>query len=229
RPCLRCRPLDSHGRDVTSARLRRAETLRPLLRAARETRTRRSGSAAIVVRMLATPLGPVLAGVTDDGICLLEFTDRPMLPTQLAVLEHRLGRPVVAGRHPHLDALATQLEEYFAGERLAFDLPLVVDGSPFQERVWEALRTIPPGETISYEELALRAGRPGAQRAAGTANGANRLAILIPCHRVVRKSGETGNYGGGRWRKARLLDHEARSAGSTLPASPARSIGSFSA
>ncbi|HEX6128456.1 MAG TPA: methylated-DNA--[protein]-cysteine S-methyltransferase [Candidatus Limnocylindria bacterium] len=228
RPCLRCRPLDSHGRDVTSARLRRAETLRPLLRAARQTRARRSGSAAIVVRMLPTPLGPMLAGATDDGICLLEFTDRPMLPTQLAVLEHRLGRPVVAGRHPHLDALAAQLEEYFAGERLAFELPLVVNGSPFQERVWAALRSIPTGETISYEELALRAGRPGAQRAAGTANGANRLAILIPCHRVVRKSGETGNYGGGRWRKAWLLDHEARPSGHPRPAS-ARSIGSFSA
>lgn len=228
RPCLRCRPLDSHGRDVTPARLRRAESLRPILRAARQTRARRSGSAAIVVRMLPTPLGPMLAGATDDGICLLEFTDRPMLPTQLAVLEHRLGRPVVAGRHPHLDALAAQLEEYFAGERLAFELPLVVNGSPFQERVWEALRSIPPGETISYEELALRAGRPGAQRAAGTANGANRLAILIPCHRVVRKSGETGNYGGGRWRKAWLLDHEARPSGHPRPAS-ARSIGSFSA
>ena len=228
RPCLRCRPLDgeAHGREVTPAQVRRAESLRPLLRAARQTRARRSGSVAIVVRMLPTRLGPMLAGATDDGVCLLEFTDRPMLPTQLAVLQHRLGRPVVAGRHPHLDALATQLDEYFAGQRLAFDMPLVVDGSPFQERVWETLRSIPPGETISYEELALRAGRPGAQRAAGTANGANRLAILVPCHRVVRKSGETGNYGGGRWRKAWLLDHEARSSGQPRPA-PERSIGSL--
>jgi O-6-methylguanine DNA methyltransferase len=220
RPCQRCRPLDANERDVTPAQLRRADSLRPLLRAARQTRARRSGSAAIVVRMLPTPLGPMLAGATDDGVCLLEFTDRPMLPTQLAVVGHRLGRQVVAGQHPLLDALATQLGEYFAGERIAFDLPLVGDGTPFQERVWEVLRSIPSGETISYEELALRAGRPGAQRAAGTANGANRLAILIPCHRVVRKGGETGNYGGGRWRKAWLLDHEARTTGNPAPPRP---------
>jgi AraC family transcriptional regulator of adaptative response/methylated-DNA-[protein]-cysteine methyltransferase len=162
-----------------------------------------------VVRQLPTPLGPVLAGAVDDGICLLEFTDRPMLPTQLAVLRHRLGHGVVAGSHPHLDRLAEQLGEWFAGARTTFDLPLVTPGTPFQERVWAVLRSLPPGATISYEELAARAGRPGAQRAAGTANGANRLAILVPCHRVVRKSGEIGNYGGGRWRKEWLLRHEA--------------------
>lgn len=205
RPCLRCRPLETHGGDLSDAQLRRAEGLRPILRAARATRARRSGAAAIVVRMLGTPLGPMLAGATDDGICLLEFTDRPMLPTQLATLRHRLGRPIVAGRHPHLDRLGAQLDEYFAGGRTAFDLPLVTPGTPFQERTWAALRGIPAGETIAYEELALRAGRPGAQRAAGTANGANRVAIVVPCHRVVRKGGEVGNYGGGRWRKERLL------------------------
>jgi AraC family transcriptional regulator of adaptative response/methylated-DNA-[protein]-cysteine methyltransferase len=209
RPCLRCRPLDAHRGDLTDAQLRRAEGLRPLLRAARAPRARRSGAAAIVVRTLPTPLGPMLAGTTDDGVCLLEFTDRPMLPTQLATLRHRLGRPIVAGRHPLLDRLADELEEYFAGTRAAFDVPLVTPGTPFQERAWTALRAIPPGETIPYEELAIRAGRPGAQRAAGTANGANRVAILVPCHRVVRKSGEIGNYGGGRWRKERLLALEA--------------------
>jgi AraC family transcriptional regulator of adaptative response/methylated-DNA-[protein]-cysteine methyltransferase len=208
RPCLRCRPLESHGRDITSAQLRRAEGLRPLLAAARGARRSRSAAASIVVRMLATPLGPMLAGATEDGICLLEFTDRPMLPTQLAVLQQRLGRPIVAGQHPLLARLEEQLAGYFAGRRVAFDLPLLAPGTPFQERTWATLRQIPPGETLSYEELALRAGRPGAQRAAGTANGANRLAILIPCHRVVRKTGDVGNYGGGRWRKERLLDLE---------------------
>jgi AraC family transcriptional regulator of adaptative response/methylated-DNA-[protein]-cysteine methyltransferase len=209
RPCLRCRPLESHGRDVTSAQLRRAEALRPVLAAARGTRRARSGAAAIVLRMLPTPLGPMLAGATDEGVCLLEFTDRPMLPTQLAILRQRLGLPIVAGRHPLLARLEEQLAEYFAGRRVSFDLPLLSPGTPFQERTWAALRQIPPGATVSYEELALRAGRPGAQRAAGTANGANRLAILVPCHRVVRKSGEVGNYGGGRWRKERLLALEA--------------------
>jgi O-6-methylguanine DNA methyltransferase len=225
RPCLRCRPLVGARPAPTDAELRRAERLRPVLRAARETRRARRGRDAVVFRMLATPLGPMLAGATDDGICLLEFTDRPMLPTQLAVLSRRLRRPAVAGRHPLLDVLQDQLRAYFAGERLTFDLPLIAPGSSFQERTWAALRGIAPGSTISYEELAIEAGRPGAQRAAGTANGANRLAVLVPCHRVVRKGGELGGYGGGLWRKAWLLDHERRVAAlagpsGTAPATP---------
>ncbi len=211
RPCLRCRPMDGWGADVTPAQRRRADGLHPLLAAARCVRARRSGADAVVVHTLPTPLGPMLAGATDDGICLLEFTDRPMLPTQLAVLRHRLGREVVPGRHAHLDRLAGQLDEWFGGGRTGFDLPLLTPGTHFQERVWAVLRDLPAGGTISYEDLAVRAGRPGAQRAAGTANGANRLAILVPCHRVVRKTGEVGNYGGGRWRKEWLLRHERRS------------------
>ena len=155
----------------------------------------------------------MLAGATDDGICLAEFTDRPMLPTQLRTLQRRLGRPIVAGRHPLLDRLQAELDEYFAGARRTFDMPLVAPGSPFQERTWAELRRVASGTTVSYEELAGRLGRPMAQRAVGTANGANRIALLIPCHRVVRKGGETGNYGGGRWRKEWLLAHEASGLG----------------
>lgn len=210
RPCRGCRPLATDRPMPTDAELRRAERLRPVLRAARITRRRRSGASAVVVTMLRTPLGTMLAGATDEGVCLLEFTDRPMLPTQLDVLARRLHRPVVVGHHPWLDRLEAQLDDYFAGGRNAFDLPLVAPGTPFQERVWATLRHIPTGDTLSYEALAIGAGRPGAQRAAGTANGANRIAVVIPCHRVVRKSGEVGNYGGGSWRKAWLLDHERR-------------------
>jgi len=208
RPCLRCRPLAERGGNVTDAELRRAEALRPALAAARRTRRHRSGARAVVLSLVHTPLGRMLAGVTDDGLALLEYTDRPMLPTQLATLTRRLRRPLVAGRHPLHDELQAQLDAYFAGHRQTFDLPVVAPGSPFQERVWAALRRIAPGATVSYEELAAGVGHPGAQRAVGTANGANRLAVVIPCHRVVHKSGETGNYGGGRWRKAWLLDHE---------------------
>jgi O-6-methylguanine DNA methyltransferase len=208
RACLRCHPLEAVGGTVTDAELRRAERLRPILAAARRSRRMRSGDAAVVMTMIPTPLGPMLAGTTDDGICLLEFTDRPMLATQLRVLEHRLGRPIVAGHHPHLDRLSVELDEYFAERRTSFNVAVVAPGSQFQERTWAQLRSIPPGETLSYAELATRVGRPGAQRAVGTANGANRVALVIPCHRVVRKSGETGNYGGGRWRKAWLLAHE---------------------
>ena len=210
RPCLRCRPLEGARPAPTDAELRRAERLRPTLRAARDVRRRRSGAVNVVLAMLPTPLGPMLAGTTDDGVCLLEFADRPMLPTQLALLERRLRRPLVSGRHPLLDQLESQLADYFAGLRNAFDLPVIAPGSPFQERTWATLRQIPVGSTLTYEELAADAGRPGAQRAAGTANGANRIAVLIPCHRVIRKSGEVGGYGGGSWRKAWLLDHERR-------------------
>jgi O-6-methylguanine DNA methyltransferase len=210
RACLRCRPLEADGVSVTDAERRRAERLRPILGAARRTRRRRSGASGVVVSMLTTPLGRVLAGAVDQGVCLLEFTDRPMLPAQLDVLARRLGRPIVAGRHPHLERLQVELDEYFAKRRTSFEVPIVAPGSPFQERTWALLRSIPVGETLSYEELAARVGRVGAQRAVGTANGANRVALVIPCHRVVRKSGETGNYGGGRWRKAWLLAHEQR-------------------
>ncbi len=210
RPCLRCTPLATARPRPTDAEQRRAERLRPLLRGARATRRRRSGATAVVATMLRSPLGTLLAGATDDGVALLEFTDRPMLPTQLDVLTRRLGRPVVAGRHPWLERLQQQLDDYFAGRRETFELPLVAPGTPFQERVWATLRQIPTGATLSYEALADEAGRPGAQRAAGTANGANRIAVVIPCHRVVRKSGEVGNYGGGSWRKAWLLDHERK-------------------
>ena len=212
RACLRCKPLSASGVALSETTLRRAAVLRPVLRAARRARRRRSGTGAIVTTLIDTPLGPMLAGTTDDGICLAEFTDRRMLPAQLATLRRRLGMPIVAGRHRHLDRLEAQLREYFAGERRSFDLALVAPGSLFQERTWTELRRLAAGTTVSYEELARRVGRPLAQRAVGTANGANRIAIVIPCHRVVRKSGETGNYGGGRWRKAWLLAHEAAAA-----------------
>jgi O-6-methylguanine DNA methyltransferase len=216
RPCLRCKPLGTPGVALTEAELRRASLLRPVLRAAGRARRSRSGAHAIVTTLIDTPLGPMLAGATDEGICLAEFADRRMLPTQLDTLRRRMRRAIVAGRHPHLDQLRCQLKEYFAGERRAFDLPLIAPGSEFQERTWAELRALAPGTTVSYEELAERVGRPRAQRAVGTANGANRIAVVIPCHRVVRKSGETGNYGGGRWRKEWLLAHEA-----TLAATPA--------
>jgi O-6-methylguanine DNA methyltransferase len=214
RPCLRCSPLDVAASALSDATLRRAAHLRPILAGARRARRRRrSGAHAIVTTLIGTPLGPMLAGATDEGICLAEFSDRRMLPTQLEALRRRLGMPIVAGRHPHLDRLEEQLGEYFAASRRTFDLPLVAPGSPFQERTWAELRDLPAGTTVSYEELARRVGAPLAQRAVGTANGANRIAVVIPCHRVVRKDGETGNYGGGRWRKAWLLAHETATVG----------------
>jgi AraC family transcriptional regulator of adaptative response/methylated-DNA-[protein]-cysteine methyltransferase len=163
---------------------------------------------AVALDWIASPVGPLVAGATADGVCLLEFSDRRMLEAQLATLKRRLGVPLVPGRNPWLDALRAQLGEYFAGKRRDFELPLVIRGTAFQERVWNALLTIPYGATWSYRDLAQRIGQPGATRAVGTANGMNRIAIVIPCHRVVNADGRLGGYGGGVWRKQFLLDLE---------------------
>ena len=163
---------------------------------------------AILLDWIPSPVGPLLAGANDEGLCLLEFTDRRMLEAQLGTLRRRVGRVMLPGRHRWLEALRDQLGEYFAGQRPDFDLPLVIRGTPFQEKVWRALTTIPYGETWSYRELAGRVGQPGASRAVGTANGMNRIAIVIPCHRVVNADGKLGGYGGGVWRKQVLLDLE---------------------
>ena len=110
--------------------------------------------------------------------------------------------------NPVLECTAQQLAEYFAGTRTAFDVPVHAPGSAFEERVWRALCEIPFGETRSYEDIARVVGSPKGVRAVGRANGLNRIAIVIPCHRVVNKSGELGGYGGGLWRKRRLLHLE---------------------
>ena len=168
----------------------------------------RPGPDHAVLTRLNTPLGPMVAGATSKGVCLLEFADRRMLETQLKRIAKRLGQPPVPGEHPLLDQLSGQLDEYFRGERRDFDLPLVLSGTPFQERVWNALLRIPYGETISYDELARRVDCPGGQRAVGRANGDNRIAVVVPCHRVIRASGAMGGYGGGLPRKQWLLDLE---------------------
>ncbi len=161
----------------------------------------------VTVSWLESPLGPLVIGTTDEGVCLLEFSDRRMLETQLESVRRRLG-PALPGSHPLLDQLKSELAEYFAGERREFTVPLVHPGTPFQVNVWTALRQIPYGVTSSYEQLAWAVGSPGAQRAVGRANGQNRIAIVIPCHRVVNKDGKLGGYGGGLWRKQLLLDLE---------------------
>ncbi len=169
---------------------------------------------AIHTVRLDTPVGPLVAGATDKGVCLLEFADRRAFQRQVATLQRLLRGVVIPGRNQHLDRLAGQLSEYFDGQRQSFSVPLVTPGTEFQQRVWGALRRIPFGQTISYAELARRMGRSGAQRAVGRANGDNRIAILIPCHRVVKDDGTLCGYGGGLWRKKHLLDLE-RTAGSS--------------
>ena len=108
-----------------------------------------------------------------------------------------------------LAGVRAQLAEYFAGERTRFDLPLVLRGSPFQVRVWQALLEIPYGRTATYGEIARHVGRPSGARAVGLANGRNPIAVVVPCHRVVGADGSLTGYGGGLERKRRLLELEA--------------------
>ncbi len=164
--------------------------------------------ALLLARWLDSPLGPVLGLANDEGLCLLEFVDRRAIETQITVLRRRLDCSIVPGDSPHLNTIADELARYFDGTLTTFTVPLVIPGTPFQQRVWDRLRRIPYGETTSYSQVAADLGCPGASRAVGRANGDNRLAIIIPCHRVVRADGTLCGYGGGLWRKKWLLDHE---------------------
>ncbi len=163
----------------------------------------------IATTRILTPLGPMLAGATADGICLLEFVDRRMLESQFKRLNRLLNAECVPGFSGHLDRLNDQLAEYFSGKRREFDVSLVLPGTPFQKRVWAGLQTIPYGSTRSYKEQAAAIGLASAVRAVARANGDNRIAIIIPCHRVIGAAGELVGYGGGLWRKRYLLDLES--------------------
>jgi len=162
----------------------------------------------IMVAWIESPLGPLVAGATDEHLVLLEFTDRRMLETQVKTLRRYFDRPIVPGENRILTQIRGELKRYFAGELKKFTVPLAFPGSPFQREVWNGLLSIPYGSTLSYEGLARKVHAPGAQRAVGHTNGLNRLAIVIPCHRVVNKNGDLGGYGGGLWRKKALLELE---------------------
>jgi AraC family transcriptional regulator of adaptative response/methylated-DNA-[protein]-cysteine methyltransferase len=159
---------------------------------------------------LSSPLGPLVAGATSQGVCLLEFSDRPMLETQLARVRKLFDVPAVPSMNNHLQKLAAELSAYFSGTLQTFSVPLVYPGTSFQVRVWRELLLIPFGQTRSYEQLAILLAHPGGQRSVGRANGQNRIAIVIPCHRVVRKDGHLGGYGGGLRRKQFLLQLEKK-------------------
>jgi len=163
----------------------------------------REGS--IWINRVATPLGSMVMGVSDQGLCLLEFAERRMLDTQLKRLRDKLGRVFLPGDHPLMPTVKSQLDAYFDGGLQSFTIPLHISGTGFQESVWQALLAIPYGETRSYSGIAEVIGQPDAVRAVGRANGDNRVAIVVPCHRVVGAHGELTGYGGGLWRKEYLL------------------------
>lgn len=164
----------------------------------------------LFVERIETPLGSLLAIADDAGLHLLDFVDRRGLERKLDTLRRQLKATIVPGGHAHIAAARGQLDDYFAGRRTGFDLALAPRGTPWEQAAWTHLQRIPYGTTTSYGDMAAALTRPGAARAVGRANGMNFLAIVIPCHRVIRSDGALCGYGGGLWRKQWLLDHERR-------------------
>ena len=163
-----------------------------------------------------TILGPMFACATDKGLCLLEFTDRRMLETEFQDLCKRLNAVILPGKNKFLDLVQTQVSEYFEGKRKDFSIPLHTPGTEFQQSVWKVLQQIPYGETWSYIEQAIKLNKPKAVRAVANANGNNRIAFVIPCHRVIGSNGDLTGYGGGLGRKKWLLQLERKNSGKVI-------------
>ena len=157
---------------------------------------------------LDTALGPMVAVADDRALYLLEFTERKALPTQMRRLSKAAKGALGLGETVIHTQLSHALSRYFNGESADFNIPLALSGTPFQHAVWRALLSIPPGETRAYSQLARALKRPEATRAVAAANGANQIAILVPCHRVIGANGALTGYGGGLWRKEKLLKLE---------------------
>ena len=152
-----------------------------------------------------SPVGELIIKVSDTHLHSVLF---------MKSIKHPLPEKIelVFSDQPHaiMDECKSQLDQYFAGERFQFNLPIQQEGTPFQQKVWSALLSIPYGRTISYLELSKRIGNSKATRAVGTTNGSNNISIIVPCHRVIGSNGELTGYGGDIWRKKWLLDHESK-------------------
>jgi methylated-DNA-[protein]-cysteine S-methyltransferase len=157
------------------------------------------GDPAVVVTVHPSPIGP-LTLMANEGLLTHLVMEDQAHPTEIP--------PGSLRDDDAFDEVRTQLDEYFAGSRTRFDVPMHLEGTDFQRKVWAQLCAIPYGETISYGELARRVGNPKASRAVGLANGRNPVAVIVPCHRVIAADGSLGGYGGGMERKTHLLDLE---------------------
>lgn len=162
----------------------------------------------IDLKRIETMLGTMIACADENGVCLLEFSDRKALPTELKNISRHLNANIVQGENPHFMTLEKELCEYFEGRRTAFTVPLSPVGTSFQKQVWDILQKIPYGMTRSYQEQADILGNPKSVRAVANANGLNKISIIIPCHRVIGSNGQLTGYGGGIWRKQKLLELE---------------------
>ncbi len=162
----------------------------------------------IDLKRIETPLGTMIACADENGICMLEFSDRKSMTKELEEISKYFQANIIQGDNPHFKTLETELAEYFEGKRLDFTVPLSTVGTDFQKKVWEILRTIPYGTTRSYQQQADILGNTKAVRAVANANGLNKISIIIPCHRVIGSNGTLTGYGGGIWRKQKLLELE---------------------
>lgn len=162
----------------------------------------------IHVTYIETGLGTMVAAATDKGICMLEFPDYKHLLLEFKQLVSYFKTTLEERDSPHFHTLQKQMDEYFDGKRKAFDIPLDMVGTDFQKTAWEALLTIPYGTTSSYGELANSLGKSTSARAIANANGKNKIAIIIPCHRIIGADGSLTGYAGGLERKEKLLDLE---------------------
>jgi O-6-methylguanine DNA methyltransferase len=176
-----------------------------------------SSSAIAHVAVLDTAIGEMVAAASDTHLVLLEFAHRRTIDRQLARAAAATGMRFEPGDSPIVEQLRAELAAYFRGARRTFDIPLYAPGTPFQIRVWAELLRIPPGKTTTYGGVARAIGHPSAVRAVARANGDNRIAILIPCHRVIGSDGSLTGYGGGLARKKQLLELEARVDAPRLP------------
>lgn len=169
---------------------------------------RLADNALLQADWLTTPLGTMIAVTDNKSLHLLEFADRKALPAELKKLVDLSKGSVGVGRLPPHDALEKELDAYFTGKSADFKIPLACHGSEFTRTVWDALREIPAGAVRSYSQIAEQIGRPTATRAVARANGANQIALIIPCHRVIGADGSLTGYGGGLWRKQKLIEIE---------------------
>ncbi len=164
----------------------------------------------ILLNRFTTPLGPMFVCATEQGVCLLEFSDRAILEKEFSDLQRLLNGHIMVGENEHTQQAQSEITEYFIGKRHHFDVSLHTPGTPFQQSVWHKLHTVNYGETATYMEQAEKIGNKKAVRAVAAANGANRIAIIVPCHRIVASNGKLTGYGGGLERKRWLLTHERK-------------------
>lgn len=189
-----------------------------------EAPARLRGKALLRADWIDTPIGPMIAIADTHALHILEFAERKALTTEIHRLQETSGSGIAMGRYPPIDEIEAELNAYFSGADKGFKTRVAEHGSPFQRQVWQALRAIPTGELRTYGALAAGMNLTSSTRAVAGANGANQIAIVIPCHRVLSADGSLTGYGGGLWRKRWLIEHERR-----MAAADGRAFGDYPA